>query len=527
MKDKTLNFIFSYLKKEGIHLDNEEFELQLKTHPNYPSLFSFSDTLTFFRVENIVANIGDEDLKHLPNRFVALLKVEEGTFFSLVEKKGKNYVYTLENKERTTDEKSFLSIWENIVLAIEKTNQTTVSAKNKSTITSLSLIVLMFCIIGIFTSFSWILLISFVLSILGIYLSIEVLKETFGVKSSLAESVCSSSVLNKSDCNTVITSKKTMKILGFGLSDLSITFFSGHLLSMFMMSVAGFISFYVNYTFVLLLLTIPVILYSVFYQWKVEKKWCTICLMIISVFVIEIILFGAYEKLNLYSIKIEPILLFFSGFLFSFLIWLSLKPKIKKHFIIQSSEVSLLRFKRNYKLFKLALQDSKPYESTTLKSNIYLGNPKANFNITLISSLFCGHCTKAHQLLKKLLDVHPDDVLINMRFSFDVKNGNEDAKALYFRLYEIYYEYEQKEFINALTDWFENKSTNMWFEKYGKGKLNEKNEMFFSEQYEQNMSNELYFTPALILSGYLYPEAYNREDLSYFMGELIDDEDFN
>ena len=86
------NFLFYYLEKEDIFIDKEEFILQIQLHPDYPSLLSIADTLSFFNIENGAIRIDFTDLELLPNRFIVLLnKEEKKDELSDIEKKDNKY----------------------------------------------------------------------------------------------------------------------------------------------------------------------------------------------------------------------------------------------------------------------------------------------------------------------------------------------------------------------------------------------------------------------------------------------------
>lgn len=76
MIENNFKFLFQYLEKEEIKIDQSEFLFQLQSHPDYPSLLSISDTLSFFSIENGALNIAVSEISFLPNRFIALLNTQ-------------------------------------------------------------------------------------------------------------------------------------------------------------------------------------------------------------------------------------------------------------------------------------------------------------------------------------------------------------------------------------------------------------------------------------------------------------------
>lgn len=292
------------------------------------------------------------------------------------------------------------------------------------------------------------------------------------------------------------------------------------------MEIGGMIDYYSFYLLVSLTLTLPVVIYSIYYQNFIEKKWCAICLMIISVLILEAVTLAAVLNIPNHSIfNWIPFMLFFSGFIISIVIWTNLKPFIKDFIALKALNIELFRFKRNYPLFKMALQSSKNYEYYTLESAIIVGNPNAGLKLSLVTNPFCGYCSKTHELIETLVFKYPKDILVNFRFNLD-DSADELSKALHYTLIDIYFKEGQFAFMDVIGNWFKNKNLDAFFEKYGKKNYaDNKISGFLSKMYQQNKDNELMFTPAIIINNNLFPEMYNREDLVYFINELIEDEE--
>jgi len=362
--------------------------------------------------------------------------------------------------------------------------------------------------------------------LVGVYLAVEALKQEFGVKSTFSSAFCGSDTGQSSNCESVITSKKAKIFSNYGLSDLGIVFFTGHLFVFFLMSLAGLIPQFNTVSFLVLLTAVPVTFFSIYYQMFVEKKWCTICLMIIAVLYIELSIFTFFGKYNFKSLNLISVTVFLIGFISSLLIWVAVKPYITKYFDLKSSEITSLRFKRNYKLFKLALKDSTKIDYQSLKSVLSVGNPDAKIKISIVTNPFCGYCVEAHKILEEILIRYSNEVLLNIRFNFNDKSTDENSKNLHYRLVQIYFEKGEKTFMEALGVWFKNKDLEKWFAQFGKGKINDKTEQILTFQNKQNQENKLTFTPAIMVGEFLYPKMYDRKDLGNFISELDDDEDF-
>lgn len=75
----NFNYLFQYLEKENITIDKKEFEFQIQSHPDYPSLLAIADTLSFFNVDNGAMRLDSSEIEFLPNQFIALLSEEDIT----------------------------------------------------------------------------------------------------------------------------------------------------------------------------------------------------------------------------------------------------------------------------------------------------------------------------------------------------------------------------------------------------------------------------------------------------------------
>jgi hypothetical protein len=129
-------------------------------------------------------------------------------------------------------------------------------------------------------------------------------------------------------------------------------------------------------------------------------------------------------------------------------------------------------------------------------------------------------------LIKEILEKYPNEILINIRFNLNPEEKDEKVRNLHFRLIEIYFEKGQVEFQNALEYWFKNKNFDTWFLKFGESKSKFDKGELLETQFIQNQKNELMFTPAIFIGEYLFPTIYERNNITYFISDLLEDEQF-
>ena len=521
---EKFDFLFKYLKKEGIHVDQNEFNFQIQSHPEYPTLLSISDTLSFFKIKNIAAKIEAEVIKSLPDNFIALVDDKKSSpFLSFIEKNQDVYKYTTDEKAISISSNEFNKLFGNIVLLAEKPESEAKKPENKN---SLYILLVIFGIIYLsavfiggfyFSAFLFI-----ILSSLGVFLSIEAISHELGISTKFSEAICTTAI--STDCDAVINSTKSKLFEFFNFSDTSITFFVAQLLGFLFFSMAHLTDEFYTLTFISLLFSVPVTAFSIYQQKVVVKKWCPICLGIILIIYAEMA--GTpFLAHNSISITITSVIYFSFAFVTSFIVSTTLKKLIKNNFKLKTEIAENNRFKRNYSLFKMALLASDKINYTAINSgNIILGNPDATLRIVVILSPFCSHCKSTHAVVKKILELYKDIVAIHIRFHFDAEHADEKSKKVHQKFVNIHLKKGGDTFVKALHEWFSEKDVTK-LDAHGDETMDEiKVNAILAEQYLRNKENKIRFTPTIIINDYLFPSQYDKKNLVNFITDLAEDD---
>lgn len=523
-----LNFLFNYLEKEKISFDQSEFEFQIESHPDYPSLLSIADTLSFFKIKNLATKIINKDLVHLPNNFIALIQDKNLlSNLTLVEKTKIGYRYLDNDVVVEKFEADFLEVFENIVLLAEKEENDIEKLKNSNKLLPFfSLLLGLFYLTLVFINgFSLLAGLFICLASVGIYLSYEAFSSEFGIKTKFSEAVCT--ITTSADCNAVLNAVKSKIIEKIGFSTVSIAFFCTQIVGILYFSVFNKAVEFFNINLFLLLFCTPVIIFSIYHQIIVAKKWCPICIAIIFVILLELLTLIVGGKFLFIFNSI-----YFLSYVFLLIGIYSIVYLIKDSYKVNLQRKSTIaqnnRFKRNYSLFKMALNASVKLETTSFDSEkIILGNPNSNLKILIVSSPFCVYCKNVHELITEILNGYNDKVCIQFHFNLNIELNEEKAKDLHLRLLQIYYEFGQNQFLKNISSWFNTKDFNKIDNVNGLEENESRLIKILENQYNWNFQNKLTFTPAIIINDFHFPKEYNRSDLIYFIEELADDESFN
>jgi uncharacterized membrane protein/thiol-disulfide isomerase/thioredoxin len=499
-----LDKLINYLK-----LDKQEFLFQFSSHPNYPSALAFSDTLNFMGVRNDAYELDKEYWDELPEEFIAIVD----NTFSLVKKTGNNYsIYS--DKAKTLNKEELHKKATDFVLLFEKEN-----VETKSVTSYKPFIYAIFAIIAVYSLWNqmWYEAAFNILSMIGMYISLEIFNQKFGNTSVVIGSICGGDTATSqtvNSCNKIIDQDKT-SILGLKFSDFSLIYFIGiTVLGLFLPSTSFIIK---GFTFA----SVIAIGYSLYIQAFVEKTFCRICLLIISVLVIQLIISVSLFDTNYFDINTSLLSLILWIASFSLILYLNNTLNEKEN--LQKSNAKNLRFKRNYELFKRELVEK---EKITFTDNetLFVGNKNARLKISIISNPYCGFCKDAHKIMENLLEKYPNDISVQMRFNYSQEKQNEKFTGLISDFMYIYNNKPEKEFLNMVEYWFETKDEDKIRQKTGVVSTHENLEPLIKMSTE-NRDAGLNFTPIILINGYQFPEKYDREDIYYFIDELTEDEE--
>lgn len=474
------------------------------SHPNYPSLLAITDGLTISNIENFAVKVPFKHFKELPNVFIAELENDSKEFYYLeknnlvvkiTNEKGSSSVLELEDLEKK---------WTGVVLIIEENEQT----KNLQTSNSLLLATLLFTL-GLFTiyinNYNILSCVFLLLSLFGVFISIEILKAYFQDNSLSESSLCS--VRKEFSCNETIKSKKYAFSKYVEFIDLPIIFFGfssiGLILSVVSINTIGILSSF----------SLPIIVYSIYIQKKVLNKWCILCLLVSFILITNTFLFWHFQldfkMFTISEILIMPIVATF---------WFYVKKLLVTNQKNKTDINKLLRFKRNEDIFNAISLDVIDKDELERIPKIIIGKTNSPNTLSLFLTPSCPHC---HIAFKEALDVlvkYDDKIKIEIGYNLNVNNSENpylDTAKITMQLFN-----QKKDYKSALTDWHINKlDIKVWKKKWSL----EKEFLIENEQLEKQfqwcLKNEFNYAPVRILNGSLLPHAYEIDELFYFFKE--------
>ncbi|HEU5166858.1 MAG TPA: vitamin K epoxide reductase family protein, partial [Chitinophagaceae bacterium] len=367
--------VYNWLREMKIPVSKTYINQHLLSHPEYPSLLSITDTLTELRIENAAVQIQKDQLHEVDIPFLAHLNGNGGEFVII-----KNH----NNVDQQIP--GFYDRWRGVIIAAEKPlnwiHKENIDWLNANTKTTRALlftfsILAFFILFSNIVSFDWVKAGLMLIAAAGIFVFWMIVSKDLGIENKIADRVCG----KEADCNTVIHSELAKLPFGIGWSDAGIIYF------LFLLTTLHILSFNNSLTGIYPVLVlfasapIPLTLVSIYYQWKIIKKWCKLCLVTIVLLwlqfvvllpeTIEFLKYG-FDKMSV----IELIQISFILFLTT-AAWLWLKPMIKENKKMESENFAGKRFKRNPDIFNALLEKQRKINVNPDGLGITIGNSAA------------------------------------------------------------------------------------------------------------------------------------------------------
>ncbi len=526
-----------FLKLLNVKVTNITVNETLQNHPDWPSLLCISDSLNKWNVPNGAGKIDVDKIDELPTPFIAHTINREYplvivTNVSAAEIKG---ISKGHNKETTVKRDEFLKNWDGVYLFAEPHSESGEKEyetnKKKEFINSLvpSATVALIFIIATYAMYKNITNISpnqkgfasniffqYFISLAGVFVTSLLLWYEIDKNNPLLQKVCTG--IAKGNCNAILTGKHAKVFNWLSWSEVGFFYFSGSLMLMFGISKlpdSMFVLAWLN------VLALPYTVFSIYYQWKVAKQWCILCLSVQALLVLgcmNVIIDNSLFPLPQFS----PLLV--AKYLFPFvlptLIWFVIKPYILRLQEAKNTKREYLRIKFNAEIFETLLKKQKPISISVDGLGIDIGNPAATNTIIKVCNPYCGPCSKAHPKIEKLLESISN---LKIKIIFATPNSEEYISIKPIRHLLALAENATNQLLikEALDSWYipEKKDYEKFASKYP---LNGQLKLQSSKIDAMNNwcdATGIVFTPTIFINGHQLPDAYDIEDLQYFLLE--------
>ena len=502
---------------------------ELEEHPDFPSLGAVKDVFGKFNISSIALKLEDKsniekiegcflaqiiDIKNNSNLFAIIYSQDEDKL---------NWYNPIKKKKELIDRDVFLDLFTGYIFYAEPNKNSgdreysyTRKKENQSNMFSILLSVsifsyLLFSLFFIKTNFVKIYFVVFILFLLlgGVITALMLLYE-YDNNSSTLRKICNSS--RKVNCLAVLSSKGS-KIWGVPWTVIGFSYYLGLLFSLLINSFSTNIFVTVSY---FNLLSLPYIIYSVYYQKFIIKQWCILCLLVqfinLALFILSVLAgsFSAglsFDLLSIFSI--------FGSFILSFGVAYLLWQYIQKEKNNKDLSNLFKKIKYNRDVFFSLLKNERKMEGITNDFGVILGNPNGSIHIVKVCNPYCYYCSLSHPILSQLVKSNDE---IKLQIIFFVNPDSDEYEHTPIETFLGAY-YEGKDIELILSDWYNNDNKNL--EEFIRlhpirEDNSSKNKSNATSMFDFCMKNKITYTPTIFINGYELPEIYNFSDLLYF-----------
>lgn len=517
-----IQLVQKFITAHKFHPDKEEFKDHFYSHPDFPSLYAVTDTMDFFGIENLAAKVTNEQFSELPNQFLTLISTTQQDQFIYVTQHDNQVVSYLddENVKHTVSSTHFLSNWTQVVIVIDENENPTVE-KNPSTSSNIiGVFALLFLLVVynlIIHNTGYIFYLYAFFALLGLGLSVLLLQEGFGINKEMTSKICKIGQPDGNGCQSVLNSSGAKIYKNFTLSDACFVVFSTLILLLAVPQNSH--SYYV----VIALFTLPIVVFSLYYQYKVVKKWCALCLGI-SVSLTGI---AVLTVLNMRNFTVNAIIkdtLVFLGIVLLFIVvWMLLKPIVVGYFEMKNENREQKRFKRNATTFKALLNNTMKINHALWEEfpTIEIGSNEAQNELLLFLSPSCGHCHTAFKDAIALVNKFPENIKLQIGFNVNLENENNPYSTIVSTIVEQNRLYGNAE--ELLTKWHIEKMEIEAFNLAYQIPITDEAKSIIRSQFNWCNINGFNYAPVKIFNKKLMPTEYTINDLHFFIKEVDED----
>jgi hypothetical protein len=257
--------------------------------------------------------------------------------------------------------------------------------------------------------------------------------------------------------------------------------------------------------------------YSIYYQWRVAKEWCIFCLTVQGLLIIGGINIFTFGLLSFQLLTIPFLLKSLVLYSTPVLVWYAVKPYILKLQESKFTKREHLRIKFNTEVFDSLLKKQKHIPEPPSGLGIDMGNPNAEHLLVKVCNPYCGPCAKAHPKIEKLIAENPS---IRAKIIFTATTDEKDDRTELVRhLLAIASQNNQQLTDKSLDDWYldDRKDYKIFAEKYPLNGVLERQTDAIQKMEKWCNNNKIIATPTIFINGFQLPDAYDIEDVSYFL----------
>lgn len=399
-------------------------------HPDFPSLNALSDVLNDFRVPNLSTRLTPDRLHEVPLPALMYLNIDGGMFAPLRNVNGSvEWLHTQRGWQKESLAQ-FSQKWSGVTLLIEPNEQSGerdyVQNRRRETLGILRVLFIVgaiLVILGLLVSnalqtFPWAGYSTYYLigltKLAGTFVSSMLVWYSLDTQNEFLQKVCQ--INGRSNCQSILSSSAAKLTDWLSWAEVGLFYFAGGLLTLIAGLLTGnseLLTSLGGSLYVLTLLVLPYTVWSVYYQWRVARELCVLCLSIQALFWVEFLVafgnFGWHLDAGNWLAEVSTWKIVGAAFLIMPLLWTLMKPALRKSLAYSPllKDFQKLKFDPKYLEGLLSTPRTLPPIFEGMKV-ISMGNPEAENILIVVANPTCSACRRNHIALKKNLERNAD-----------------------------------------------------------------------------------------------------------------------
>jgi len=503
---------------------------EMEEHPYYPSLLSLADTFTRHGILNEAYEIEGSALDQLKTPFVAFSHVEGiGNDFVLVTGLSADTVSITKGRQQaeTVPKEVFLRKYQRVAWVatpetgagepdFEKKRMAEKTAGLKKFALYAAAIVAILLLIAINVPEKMVpgYVSIVVLQLAGLATTLLLLLYDLNKQNSLLQNICG--VGNQTDCEAVLSSKAS-RIAGFSWGEIGFVYFAATTIGLLFPGLPfAEKAFWLAAGSTLASSYIP---FSIYYQWRVVRRWCPLCLIMQLVLALELIwaVLFYWQKSGLNGLQHLTVLPILFCLILPVIILAGIKPVLYRARDHDHYRAAFRRLQYNPDIFHSLLGIQPKAPDNWQRLGITIGNPLAQVTIIKVCNPYCNPCAQAHPILEELI-AHNSNV--RLKIIFTARNDKADRGAVVVKhLLSVAAQGNTVLTLQALDDWYltPSKDYAALAKRYPVDPDKFQTGLQLDAMRKWCEEAEITHTPTIFVNGHRLPENYDIEELKYIL----------
>ncbi len=308
-------------------------------------------------------------------------------------------------------------------------------------------------------------------------------------------------------CNAVLGSKAA-RIMSVSLGELVFFYFAGTILIALSPYLVPAYQAWWLATFNIC--AMPFVVFSIYYQWRVARQWCRLCMVVVGLLLAELASFTAIHWQIVYapSADVLPLLIVGACAVAPVALWYWLKPLL---LLAQSSDdnrTAWLRLRNDPAIFRLKLEQQPLITDGWQQHGITIGNADGPNIITIVSDPYCMPCAHAHKQLHELINRN-NTAQARVIFYNEADEHDKGGKVA---MHLLALASQQADMAIALHDWYATRNYTQWAQRYPTHVTADEQQQL-AAMHAWCAASSASYTPAVYVNGRQLPQGYEISDL--------------